>query len=197
MNGQIWWFLARSSGIVAWGLLTASVMWGIFLSTDFFPKRRRPAWLLDLHRWLGGLTVSFVAIHLAALMADSYIEFSVTDLVVPFASEWKPVPVALGVVALWGLVAVEATSLAMKLLPKRAWRAVHLTSYLTFWLTCLHGTFAGTDRAKPIYLISSTLSVTMVMFAALYRILNPRRRGLSSSQGDLSQRPTTQSPQRV
>ncbi len=90
MNPQFWWFLTRASGIVAWLMLTASVIWGIVLSTKAFPEQRRPAWLLDLHRWLGGLTVSFVAIHLAALVADSYVSFGLVDLLVPFASAWKP-----------------------------------------------------------------------------------------------------------
>ena len=55
MNPQVWWYLTRASGIVAWLMLTASVIWGIVLSTKAFPEHRRPAWLLDLHRWLGGL----------------------------------------------------------------------------------------------------------------------------------------------
>ncbi len=96
MNPQFWWFLTRASGIVAWLMLTASVIWGIVLSTKAFPETRRPAWLLDLHRWLGGLTVSFVVIHLVALVADSYVQFDLVDLAVPFASAWKPLAVALG-----------------------------------------------------------------------------------------------------
>ena len=86
MDSQFWWYVTRASGIVAWLLLTASVIWGVILSTHAFPERRRPAWLLDLHRWLGGLTVSFVAIHLLALVADSYTHFDLADLAIPFAS---------------------------------------------------------------------------------------------------------------
>ncbi len=178
MSEQFWWYLARSSGIVAWVLLTASVLWGIFLATDLFPKQRRPAWLLDLHRWLGGLTIGFLGVHMGSLVADNYIHFGIADLVVPYAASWKPGPVALGVVAMWGLVIVEVTSLAMKRLPKKVWRGIHLTSYLSFWLGSLHGTFAGTDATQPIYLITSTLSVLAVIFAVTFRILNrrPKRR---------------------
>ena len=85
---QLWWYVARASGLVAWLLLTASVMWGIFLSTKLLQRLRRPAWLLDLHRWLGGLTVAFVAVHLVALVADSYVSFDLADVLVPFASGW-------------------------------------------------------------------------------------------------------------
>ena len=150
MNPQFWWYVARASGIVAWLMLTASVLWGIVLSTRAFPRTRRPAWLLDLHRWLGGLTLSFVAIHIAALVADNFTPFGLADVTIPFASSWRPAPVALGVVSMWLLVAVQLTSLAMRTLPRRFWRAVHLSSYGTFVLATLHGAFAGTDRNRAV-----------------------------------------------
>ncbi len=182
MSEQIWWFLARGSGVVAWLFLTASVLWGVSLSTDLFAKYRRPAWLLDLHRWLGGLTVAFVVVHVATLIADSYVQFDIVDVLVPFASDWKPLPVALGVFAMWSLVAVEATSLAMKRLPKRIWRGIHLTSYMTFWLSGLHGIFAGTDALQPLFVGSLIVSVVAVVFAATYRVLNGRKRRRSTDQ---------------
>jgi hypothetical protein len=171
MNPQMWWFVVRASGIVAWLFLTAAVLWGIALSTNVFAKRRRPAWLLDLHRALGALSIGMVAIHLAALVADSYLHFTVVDLVVPFASEWKPWQVALGVIAMWGLVVVETTSLAMKHLPKRLWRGVHFTSYSTFVLASLHGTFAGTDATNMLYVATSVVATVAVVAAVVYRIL--------------------------
>ncbi len=171
MNPQIWWYLARASGIVAWLFLTTAVLWGIVLSTDLFAKRRRPAWLLDLHRALGALSLVMVAIHLAALVADSFVHFSVVDLLVPFASEWKPWQVALGVFAMWGLVVVEATSLAMKHLPRKLWRTVHFTSYLTFVLASFHGTFAGTDATNLMYVATSVVATVALVAALVYRIL--------------------------
>ena len=174
MNPQIWWYVARASGIVAWLFLTASVLWGIVLSTDLFPANRRPKWLLDLHRALGGLTVGFVVIHVGALIADSFVHFDLLDVLVPFASEWKPWPTAIGVIALWGLLAVEITSLAMKRLPRRFWRAVHFTSYATFLLTSLHGTFAGTDATHLMYVATTFLTTGAVVFAVCYRILTRR-----------------------
>jgi hypothetical protein len=174
MNTQFWWYVARASGIVAWLMLTASVLWGVVLSTKAFPQHRRPAWLLDLHRWLGGLTVGFVAIHLIALVADSYTTFTLRDLAIPFASDWKPGAVALGVVAAWTLVAVEATSLAMKLLPRKAWRAIHLTSYVTFWLTTLHAALAGTDRSQVLYQATAAVSIAVVAWAIVYRLTHQK-----------------------
>lgn len=176
MNEQIWWHLARSSGVVAWLTLTALVLWGIVLATDLFPEHRRPAWLLDVHRWLGGLTVAFTGVHVASLVADSYVDFGLADVLVPFASSWKPVPVALGVLAMWGIFAVEATSLARRRISKRTWRAIHLLSYPTYWLVSLHGTFAGTDATSLMYVGTSIATLGAVLFATTYRLLAPRRR---------------------
>ena len=170
MNGAFWWYVARASGIVAWLALTASVLWGIVLSTKAFPQHRRPAWLLDLHRWLGGLTVGFVAIHIIALVADSYTTFTLTDVAIPYASEWKPGAVALGIIAAWSLIVVEATSLAMRRLPRKVWHGIHLLSYLTFWLTTLHAAFAGTDRSQVMYQATAAISIATVAWAVVYRL---------------------------
>ena len=176
MNPQIWWYVARAAGIVGWLFLTAAVLWGIFLSTDLFPAHRRPAWLLDLHRALGGLAVFTIALHLGALVADNFVHFTIADLTIPFASEWKTWQVALGVFAFWGVVVVEATSLAMKHLPRRVWRGIHLTSYVTFLLTSLHGTFAGTDATNSLYVVTSIVTTVMLTFAVIYRVTHRRDR---------------------
>ena len=174
MSPQFWWFLTRASGIVAWLMLTLSVIWGILLSTKAFPEQRRPQWLLALHRWLAGLTLSFLAIHLAALVADSYVSFDLADIAVPYASDWRPGAVALGVLAMWLLVAVELTSLAMKRLPRTFWRAVHLSSYMAFWLTSLHAAFAGTDTTSWLYRGGAVASILTVVWALMYRVANRR-----------------------
>lgn len=174
MNPQIWWYLTRASGIVAWLMLTASVIWGIVLATKAFPEHRRPAWLLDLHRWLGGLAVSFTAIHLVALVADNYVHFGAADLLIPFASSWRTGAVALGVIAMWLLVAVEATSLAMKRIPRRYWRWIHMSSYAVFLLASLHAAFAGTDRTHWLYQSTAVATIVAVVFATIYRLLHRR-----------------------
>lgn len=178
MSGEIWWYLSRASGIIAWLMLTATVLWGIASSVDLFPRRRRMAWLVDLHRWLGGLTAAFVALHLVALVADSYVHFGLTDLFVPFASDWKPLPVALGVVAMWGLVAVQATSLAMRRLRRRTWHAIHVAGYAVFVLGSFHGITAGTDATQPMYAATTAASMLAVGWASIQRIrgLEERRR---------------------
>ncbi|MEZ5235987.1 MAG: ferric reductase-like transmembrane domain-containing protein [Acidimicrobiales bacterium] len=144
-TSQLWWYLARAGGIVAWVLLAASMIWGLLLSTKLLGRRPHPAWVTDLHRFLGGLSVVFTAVHVAALVLDSYVSFGPAEVLVPFASHWRPAAVAWGVIATYLLVAIEVTSLLRHRLPRRAWRATHLLSFPLFGLGTLHALTAGTD----------------------------------------------------
>lgn len=54
MNPQLWWFLARWSGMIAWLMLTASVIWGVVLSTTAFPSTAaRPGCEICMPGWAG------------------------------------------------------------------------------------------------------------------------------------------------
>lgn len=167
---QLWWYVARSAGIVSWGLLAASVLWGLALSTKVFGKRPRPNWLLDLHQWLGTLTMVFIGVHVAGLMLDSYTHFGVTDVLVPFASDWDPSAVAWGVVAFYLLLAVEGTALARRWLPKKVWRSVHYLSFPVFVLATVHGVAAGTDATTTFAVATVVVVVAMVAMLSFVRL---------------------------
>ncbi len=175
MNEQVMWYVARSAGIVAWALVTLSVLWGLALSTRALGRQAPPAWLLDIHRFLGGLSVTFTGVHLLALVGDNYVYFGWRELFVPMASEWQPGPVAWGIVAFYLLIAVEATSLVMKKLPRRFWRWVHASSFGIYVLATVHGFTAGTDIGNGIYLWASVVSVQLVAFFTVARLLIARR----------------------
>jgi predicted ferric reductase len=174
MNAQLGWHVARATGIVAWALLAASVVWGLLLSTRLARGRPTPAWLLDLHRFLGGSAVVFTLLHLGGLIADSYVHFDLVDLLVPFASSWQPGPVALGVASFHLLAAVELTSLARRRIPRQLWRAVHLTSYGLFWAATFHFVLAGTDATHPVARWGINLTAAAVVFLTLVHVLSPR-----------------------
>ena len=175
MNSQVWWFVARSSGIIAWALLTLSVCWGLLLSTRLLARRVSPAWLLDLHRHLSGLAVVFTGVHLVGLVADSYVTFGWAELFIPMASSWKPGAVAFGIVAFYLLLAVEITSLAMRRLPRSLWRWVHRSSFALFGFATYHGIVAGTDAGNVWYRIVTWTSIGVVVSSTLVLVVTARR----------------------
>ncbi|MFQ5517309.1 MAG: hypothetical protein ACE5E8_07025 [Acidimicrobiia bacterium] len=197
MTPNVWWYLARSSGLVAAVMLAAAVLWGVLLSTGLLGEHRRPAWLLDLHRWLGGLTISAVGVHLFALWADSYTTFDLKSFLVPLASGWRPQAVAWGVVALYLIVAVQASSLLRPHLSTRAWRAVHLSSYPLVWFVSLHAAAAGSDTVNPVYRVGAVVLLGTILLIVLYRVVAGRRRRsvLRFRPGDADSMPATRACQ--
>lgn len=167
---HLWWYAARSGGLVSWALLSASVIWGLMLSGKVRPGHVRPNWILDLHRFLGGLASIFTIIHVGTIMADSYTDFGVADVLVPFVSNWKPGAVAWGIVAMYVLAAVELTSLAKRRLPQKVWKRTHALSLPLFGVATIHLLRAGTDAANPIVSASVWSVTTVVVGLSAWRL---------------------------
>ena len=116
MRGEMSWYVARAGGFLAWGLSAFSILWGLLISSRALGKRISGPRLLDLHRFVGGLSVVFVLVHVLALRLHEFedLDFSFKELLVPMASDWHPGAVAYGIVAFYLLIAV--VKLAFKLL---------------------------------------------------------------------------------
>jgi predicted ferric reductase len=170
MTSQLTWYVARSAGIVSWALLTASVVWGLAMTTRIARGHVRTAWLVALHRYLGGLAAIFVGVHVAAILLDDYVHFDLASVLVPFASNWRPGAVAWGVVALYVLLAVELTSLARARLSKPVWRAVHYASFPLFVLATVHGLTAGTDAHTALFRWIAVLAIGAVSALIAIRV---------------------------
>ena len=171
MSDKIWWYTARAGGLVAWLLLAASVLWGLLLSTRILGRRPGGPWLLDLHRYLGGIAVVFVAIHIAGLVADDFVYFGWSEVLVPMASEWRPGAVAWGVVGFHLLVAVEVTSLLRRhLIPETIWRRVHYLAFLLFGFSTVHAIQSGSDITNRVMWAVGAVTVVLTVRLGIMRL---------------------------
>ncbi len=175
MSEQVWWYLSRSSGIVALVLLVLSVVWGVLLSTRALRPHDRPAWLLDLHQWLGGTALVMTVLHLVGLYLDGYIDYGFTELFVPGASDYRPVAVAIGVLSFYVMVTVQATSYMRRWLSKRLWRGIHVLSYGLVWGAAIHAGLAGTDTANRAYQVLAIVLTLIAVAASVLRVVSPGR----------------------
>ena len=128
---------------------------------------------------MGGLAVLFTIVHFSTLALDPWMTseygYTITQAFVPFASTWKPGPIAWGVVAFWLLLAVELTSLARKRMPQDVWRWIHLLSYPLYAMATVHLLTAGSERNNPALRWSVLATVGAVVFFTMYRIVGPGR----------------------
>jgi len=149
VSEQVWWYATRAAGLMTWTTATASVVIGLLLSTRALRARTGP-WFLDLHRFLGGISVVFLLAHMGTLWADSYVDFGPRELFVPGASEWRPEAIAWGIIAAYILIAVEVSSLLRARLNTKLWRVIHFTSFAAMIAGSYHGYLAGSDVKNPI-----------------------------------------------
>lgn len=184
MTQALWWYSVRASGLVAWALVTATVVWGLVLSSRA-TRRPRPAWVLDLHRFLALLTWVFLAVHLVGLTFDAWVGFGPRELAVPMASRYRPGAVAWGIVAMYLLATVQVTSWLMGRLPRRLWHLIHLASLVAFAFTTVHVLTAGTDSARlptRVFAVASCAAViALVVVRIAARVGAVRRRGREQS----------------
>ena len=169
------WYVARSSGLISWALVTASIVWGLTLSSRLIRRRGVPAWLLALHRYLGTLSIVFIAVHLLALVADNYVPYGWKDLFVPMATKWRPGATAWGIAGFYLLVAIQITSWLMRWLPRRVWHAVHLSSFPLFVAGTVHGFQAGADMSNRLILWSGMVGIVLLVTLIVFRLAHRSR----------------------
>jgi DMSO/TMAO reductase YedYZ heme-binding membrane subunit len=87
------------------------------------------------------------------------------------------------------MIAVYATSIFMRHLPKKWWRAVHHSSYALVWFAIVHAALAGTDVGNRVYQAAAmALTIAAVMAALLRVILRGNR---PAARAERSTRPSS------
>jgi DMSO/TMAO reductase YedYZ heme-binding membrane subunit len=166
------WLLARASGMTAYALLTATVLAGLV-------HKSRVRNVLDLHRFLPTLAFGMLALHGVALVLDRTVHMPLAGLLVPGASPYRPVAVALGVLACELMVVVAVSFSLRRRIGFRAWRRLHWLTYAVFLFATAHGIAAGTDSTRPwaqnVYLAAAAAVVFATAWRALARPALERR----------------------
>jgi len=169
------WYISRAAGLTAYLLLTLNVCLGLMVRT------RALDWLLarwrsfDLHQFTALLALGFLALHVFSLLGDHFIGYRLDQLLIPFASPYRPPWVALGVVALYLLIGIAGSSYLQRFISHRAWRAIHYLSFAAFLLALGHGILAGTDSGQPWAMLLYTGSGGLVAALTTSRLMRSRR----------------------
>ncbi|MFJ4787149.1 ferric reductase-like transmembrane domain-containing protein [Streptomyces sp. NPDC088794] len=166
MSSEILWYANRATGAVCLVLFTVVVLLGIAVRL----RTRLPGLprfgTVSLHRSLSLSAMVFLALHIAFAVIDSYVDITVVDVVVPFASNYQPLWLGLGTVALDLMLAVVVTSLLRARMGHRAWRAVHWLAYASWPVALIHGIGIGTDTGAD-WMTWLTVSCVAAVVAAV------------------------------
>jgi methionine sulfoxide reductase heme-binding subunit len=163
------WYAARASGVAAYVVLSIVVSLGLTLGK----KAQSPKWprfsIEEVHRFGGLLVGSLIGVHVLAIAVDSFLPFSLTQLLVPFTASYRPLWTGLGIAAAELLVALAITNHYRRRLPYRFWRRAHYLNFAVWAFASLHGLMGGTDRGALWLAILYGLSVATVLMLLLWR----------------------------
>lgn len=162
---HLWTFLRFYGGVFTLVSLTLTVIGGLVATDRVLLLPRHRVWLQSIHRTLGVIAVSCLAVHVLSEVLSARV--SAAAAVVPFAL--APVAVGLGTLAAYLMGAVLWTGIARARFAGEAraglWRPVHAAAYLCWPLALLHGLSAG--RPPAVWVTASYLILFFLTAVAL------------------------------
>ncbi len=168
---QIWWYVTRASGLTGYFLLWLSMVWGFAIPTGFMRPLLENIFSYDFHEHLSLLGLGFVLVHVAVLLFDQYLPFSLLQLFIPFVDTYRPLWVGFGIISFYLLLLVTFTFYVRQRIGAKAFRAIHVFSLVSYLGTTLHGLFAGTDSALPITMLLYGGTFLVVVFLTVYWLI--------------------------
>jgi DMSO/TMAO reductase YedYZ heme-binding membrane subunit len=163
------WVASRILAFIAYGALAGSVIYGLLLSTKVLDSIAHRPVTFTLHKDLAAIGLGLAALHGALLGLDTTVPNSLGQLLVPFASSYRPIWVGMGQISLYLMSVVVASFYVRRRIGQRAWRLLHYLTFLAFAGATAHGLLAGTDSSgwgQWIYLAATDV----VVFLFAYRI---------------------------
>ena len=152
------WVLIRATGMTAVVLLSASMILGLMMSLRITTPRWPGRVNYDTHRFVTGVALWVVGVHIVLLVLDSWADIDLADLVIPFASGTRTFATGLGTLAFVTLTIVWFTSIYRKRLGQTTWRSLHYLTFGCYLMAIGHGVLGGTDTGRiwawPIYAAS-------------------------------------------
>jgi methionine sulfoxide reductase heme-binding subunit len=171
LGPSAYWYLTRSTGVVALVLLTLSVVLGILGAVRFSAGPRWPRFAIDsLHRDSSLLVVVVIVIHVITSVLDGFAPISLIDGLIPFHSSYRSLWLGLGALSFDLILALVVTSLVRRRLGYRSWRAIHWLAYLSWPIAVLHGLGTGTDVKSAWSLLVTLACMAAVLVALAVRL---------------------------
>lgn len=170
------WLLGRAAGVTSYLLIVTLVAFGLLLSHPAAPRMRLPGPTIRLriHVSLAAYTLTFTALHIVALASDRYAGVGWPGALVPGLSAYRPLPIALGIIALYAGLLAGITAAAAGQLVGKVWWPIHKFAIVSLLLVWAHGVQAGSDTSALLVMYLAT--GTGIVMLAVSRYLARTRR---------------------
>jgi methionine sulfoxide reductase heme-binding subunit len=170
VEGKTLWYVSRGSGAVSLILLTASVVAGVASSLGWGNDALPRFVVQRLHRNVSLVSVVFIAMHVAATIADGFVPVGWLDIFVPFISSYRPIWLGLGALVADMMLAVIISSLLRVRIGYTTWRTIHWLGYLSWPIAVIHGLGTGSDTRQTWMIVIDVMCCAAVVGAVMWRL---------------------------
>jgi predicted ferric reductase len=187
---KAYWYLARSSAIVAYLLLWISMVLGVLITNRLARVWPGGPVAYDLHQYASLLGLGFGVFHALILLGDRYLAPTISQIAIPFAlNTYQPFWTGVGQLGFYLFAVVALTFYIRRRTGPKFWRWIHFLSYSVYLMILGHAVFSGSDSALPGMSMLYWITAGGLLFVTLYRILaaatseTPARRGAATVDG--------------
>jgi sulfoxide reductase heme-binding subunit YedZ len=160
------WYAIRATGTIAYLLLYLAVLTGLFSMIQKKRKKKLNG-IIHFHEVLSDWSLVMTAGHLGILLIDSYFPFKLSAILIPFASGYETISMAMGTFAFYFLIITIITSKFRKKIGYQRWKKLHALNPILYILVTMHGLMSGTDFQGTI-LAAVNLVPLLIMIVVLF-----------------------------
>jgi len=169
---KAYWYLSRASALVAFVVLWFAMALGLVVTNKMARVWPGGPTAFELHQHASLLGLDLALFHGLILLGDHYMNFSLAQVLVPFATTaYRPLWTGLGQIAFYLCAVISLSFYARRFIGQKTWRVMHYLSFAIFGLALAHGLFSGTDSTRPLAQGLYLASGASVLFLTVYRIL--------------------------
>jgi predicted ferric reductase len=165
---QLWWYVTRSAGILAYLLLWLSTVWGLAVPSRIIQPLLDQGSTFDFHQFISLLSIGFVLLHVLVLTLDRYLPYSTLQILIPFLSPYRPLWVGIGVISFYLILLVTVTFYLRTRIGMNTFRAIHVLSLAGYLGVTLHGFYSGTDSPLLSMQLLYRGTALVVVFLTVY-----------------------------
>jgi len=170
---MVTWDIARAGGFTAFGLLTLAVAIGLALSLHIQSPRWPRIINSELHNFVTLLALIFTGVHVLAVWIDPFTHFGWNEVFVPLASHYRPLWMALGIVAFYIGIAIGISTWLRPHIGYKLWRRLHVLTLVLYALVVVHGITTGSDSRTEWGAAIYAISVLLIGTLLVVRLMKP------------------------
>lgn len=196
---KVYWYLSRATAFVSLTILWISMALGLGITNKMARWWPGAPAAFAIHEYVSLLGLGFALFHALVLLGDHYINFTVVQIFMPFATVgYRPTWVGIGQIGFYIWLVVALSFYVRSTIGQRTWRVIHYLSFAMYMMGLLHGLFSGTDSTATWAQWYYWISGGSLLFLLIHRIVNTITEKITSrlkraKQLKQASRPTQQS----